>query len=161
MDDPAQSQTDEGKHQSKTPLIVGVGASAGSMDSIERFFSRLKLDPDQAIVLVLQYRDAVDDKRLREVLQRADGGKIADITDGLAPVGGAIHVCPADMITTLQDGCFAVGPAEQARGEHRVRNTLGMIRSIARRSARPARRSRAIPRNSTAGSTPLPARNRW
>ena len=117
MDDPVQSQSHEAKLQSKAPLIVGVGASAGAMDSIERFFSRLKLDPDQAVVLVLQYRDAVDDRRLRGVLQRADGSKVVDIADGLAAAGGTIHVCPADMITTLQDGRFAVRPAEQARGE--------------------------------------------
>jgi two-component system CheB/CheR fusion protein len=117
MDDPVQSQADEGKRQVKAPLIVGVGASAGAMDSIERFFSRLQLDPDQAVVLVLQYRDAVDEARLRGVLKRSDSSRIAEITDGLEAVGGTIHVCPPDMITTLQDGHFAVRPAEQARGE--------------------------------------------
>lgn len=117
MDEPTHAQSDEGKRAVKAPLIVGVGASAGAMDSIERFFGKLKLDPDQAIVLVLQYRDAVDEARLRSVLQRADGGHVAEISDGLQAAGGIIYVCPADMITTLQDGRFAVRPAEQARGE--------------------------------------------
>lgn len=44
MDDPVQSQPDEEKRQTKAPLIVGIGASAGAMDSIERFFTHLKLD---------------------------------------------------------------------------------------------------------------------
>src|SRR5262249_34428037 len=95
----------------------GVGASAGAMDSIERFFSKLKLDADQAIVLVLQYRDAVDEKRLHEVLQQSDGGRVAEISDGLPVAGGTIYVCPADMITTVQGGHCGVRPAEQARGE--------------------------------------------
>jgi two-component system CheB/CheR fusion protein len=117
MDDPVQSQPDEGKSQAKAPLIVGVGASAGAMDSIERFFSKLQLDADQAIVLVLQYRDAVDEKRLHEVLLQSDGGHVAEISDGLAVAGGTIYVCPADMIATVHGGRFGVRPAEQGRGE--------------------------------------------
>src|SRR5689334_22885685 len=117
MDDPAQSQPGERKRQSKAPLIVGVGASAGAMDSIERFFASLKPDPDQAVVLVLRYRDAVEDARLRRALQRADGGRVAEISNGLAAAGGTIYVCPADMITTLRDGQFCLKPAEQGRGE--------------------------------------------
>jgi two-component system, chemotaxis family, CheB/CheR fusion protein len=71
MDDPVQSSPDQEKRQPKGPLIVGVGASAAAMDSIERFFSNLKLDPDQAVVLVLQFRDAVEDGRLQGILRRA------------------------------------------------------------------------------------------
>ena len=35
MEGPVQSQPDEGKRQTRTPLIVGVGAFAGVMDSID------------------------------------------------------------------------------------------------------------------------------
>jgi two-component system CheB/CheR fusion protein len=124
MDDPVQSQSEERNRPPKAPLIVGVGASAGAMDSIERFFSKLKLHPDQAVVLVLQYRDAVDETWLREVLQRADGGRVAEISDGLHPTGSTIYLCPADRITTVQDGHFSVRPAEQARGERATIDSL-------------------------------------
>src|SRR5947209_1881462 len=117
MDDPVQSQHDEEKRQLKAPLIVGVGASAASMDSIERFFGNVKLDRDQAVVLVLQFRDAIADARLQAMLQRVDGGHVAEITDGLKAAGGNIYVCPGDMITTVADGHFSVRPAEQGRGE--------------------------------------------
>lgn len=39
--------------QEAGPVIVGVGASAASPGSIERFFSRLTLEPDLAVVLVV------------------------------------------------------------------------------------------------------------
>ena len=35
MEGPVQSQPDEGKRQTKTPLIVDVGAFAGVMDGID------------------------------------------------------------------------------------------------------------------------------
>ena len=53
MDERGQSQQEDKKRQGKSPLVVGVGASASTMNSIERFFSKFSLDPDQAIVLAL------------------------------------------------------------------------------------------------------------
>ncbi|MBR1160872.1 CheR family methyltransferase [Bradyrhizobium elkanii] len=117
MDDVGRPQGGDGERQTRAPLIVGVGASAGALDSIERFFSRLRLNPDQAIVLALQYRDAIEDARLRDALQRSEGARVSEITDGQVVEGGVIHLCPSDMITTIQSGRFAVRRAEQARGD--------------------------------------------
>ncbi|MGY3444769.1 CheR family methyltransferase [Bradyrhizobium sp. USDA 4473] len=116
MDDVGQTQTEDGERRSKAPLIVGVGASAAALNSIERFFSKLRLNPDQAIVLVMQYRDAVEDARLRAVLQR-ESAELSEIKDGTVAQGGVIHLCPADMITTLHGDRFVVRPAAQAHGE--------------------------------------------
>ncbi|MBR0874293.1 PAS domain-containing protein [Bradyrhizobium tropiciagri] len=117
MNDVGQPKSGDEERQSKAPLIVGVGASAAALDSIERFFSRLRLNPDQAVVLVLQYRDAIEDTRLRAALQRSEGAKLSEISDGQTVEGGAIHLCPSDMITTIHGDRFAVRRAEQARGE--------------------------------------------
>lgn len=103
--------------QTKAPLVIGVGASPGEIVSIERFFSRLKLLADQALVLVLQHHEAFDDARLREILRRSDGGKLADLNDGTAIEGGTLYLCAMAMITTIQDGRFVVRKAEQAPGE--------------------------------------------
>ncbi|MBR0798915.1 PAS domain-containing protein [Bradyrhizobium jicamae] len=117
MNDVGQTETADGERQSRTPLIVGVGASAGALNSMELFFSRLKLNPDQAIVLVMQYRDAVEDERLRKVLQRSDGIRLAEIEDGLTVEGGVIYLSPSDMITTIDGDKFHVRAAAQAKGE--------------------------------------------
>ncbi|MBP2426588.1 two-component sensor histidine kinase [Bradyrhizobium japonicum] len=117
MDDVGQPQGGDGERESKAPLIVGVGASAGALDSIERFFSRLRLNPDQAVVLVLQDHDVIEYARLRDALQRSEGARVSEITDGQVVEGGVIHLCPSDMITTIQSGRFAVRRAEQARGD--------------------------------------------
>ena len=98
-------------------MVIGVGASAGTMNSIERFFSRCSLDDAQAIVLVLQHREAFDEAWLRGVLERLNGARLAEPRDGAAIEGGTIYLCAADAITTIQGDRFAVRPAQQAPGE--------------------------------------------
>ncbi|WP_407118898.1 CheR family methyltransferase [Bradyrhizobium sp. LMG 9283] len=107
-----------GERQVKTPLIIGVGASPGALDSIERFFGKLTVGADQAIVLALQHHETYDEQRLRGILQAAsNGGKLADIGDDHPIEGGAVYLCPPAMITTIQGNRFALRKAEQAPGE--------------------------------------------
>ncbi len=117
MDEPSQSPTEESSRQVKAPLVIGVGASAGTMSSIERFFAKFSLDAGQAIVLVLQHREAFDERWLRGILERLDGTRLAEPRDGAEIEGGTIYLCAVDAITTIQNGRFAVRPAQQAPGE--------------------------------------------
>lgn len=107
----------DGERQAKAPLIIGVGASAGAVDSIERFFGKLTLGDDQAVVLVLQNREALTDERLRALIRRAEGARLSEISDGTTVEGGTIYLSPMAMITTIQGGRLAVRKAEQGPGE--------------------------------------------
>jgi len=113
MDEVSSSGRGDPDRKTKT-LIVGVGASSGAMQSIIRFFSRLAGDPGQAIVLVVQHREALDTERLKTVV---GAGGIAEPRDGEEIEGGTIYLCGADMITTVQGDRFAVRKAQQAPGE--------------------------------------------
>ena len=117
MDEPGQSSQEDQNRQTKTPLVIGVGASASVMNSIERFFSKFSLDAEQAVVLVLQHREAFDERWLRGILERLNGTRIAAPRDGDTIEGGTIYLCAADAITTIQNDKFAVRPAQQAPGE--------------------------------------------
>ena len=107
----------EEKRQPKSPLIVGVGASASALSSIERFFSKFTLDPEQAIVLVLRHREALKEGSLTGTFERLDGARIFEISDCMEINGGTIYLCPVNTITTIQGHKFAVRPAQQALGE--------------------------------------------
>ncbi|MDH2347640.1 CheR family methyltransferase [Bradyrhizobium sp. SSUT77] len=107
----------ERERQISPPLIIGVGAPPTALDSIKRFFAKLTVGADQAIVLALQHHEALDEPRLRQILQNSNGGKISDVGDGQTIEGGTIYLCPPAMITTIQGGRFAVREAEQAPGE--------------------------------------------
>jgi two-component system CheB/CheR fusion protein len=111
-----ETQAAEGR-KARSPLIIGVGASAGAAGSIERFVSNLSPAADQAVVLVLQHREALDEKRLRGAMQRLDGTQLREVTDGAPIEGGTIYLSPANMMTTVQGDRFAVRPAKQAPGE--------------------------------------------
>jgi two-component sensor histidine kinase len=117
MTDGRETQTPENERPRK-PLIIGLGASASAKDSVERFFSRLSLAEDQAIVLVTRHQEALDEAWLRAQVQRLDGLKLASATDGAEIEGKTVYVCPANMIITVLGDRFAVGEAEQAPGEH-------------------------------------------
>lgn len=107
----------DGERQTKSPLIIGVGASPAALDSIERFFAKLTVGADQAVVLALQHHEAFDQPRLRGIMQGSNGVKVADISDGHAVEGGTIYLCPPAAITTIQGDRFAIRKAEQAPGE--------------------------------------------
>jgi two-component system CheB/CheR fusion protein len=110
-------QAAEGERQTKSPLVIGVGASPAALDSIERFFAKLTLGADQAIVLALQHHEAFDEARLRQIVQSSNGGKLSDPDHGQPIEGGTIYLCPPATITTIQDGRFAIRKAQQAPGE--------------------------------------------
>lgn len=99
------------------PLIIGVGASAGSIESIERFFAGLTLDSSQAVVLVLQYRDSLDGHRLPDIFHQAGISNIVQVEDGSNLEAGAVHICPSNLVTTIQNDRFSVRNADPAAGE--------------------------------------------
>src|SRR3974390_3017797 len=117
MDESSQSPTGDNNRQAKATLVIGVGAPASAMSSIERFFSKFSRDTEQAVVLVLQHREAFGEGSLRGVLERLDGTKLAEPRDGLHIEGGTVYLCAVDAITTIQNDRFAVRPAQQAPGE--------------------------------------------
>ena len=117
MDERGQSPQEAANRQVKAPLVIGVGASAAAMSSIEQFFSRLSLESEQSIVLVLQHREAFDENLLRALLERLDGVSLSEPKDGAEIEGGTIYLCAANAITTIQGGKFAVRPAQEAPGE--------------------------------------------
>jgi two-component system CheB/CheR fusion protein len=117
MEEVGQSPQGEKNRRTNTPWVVGVGASAGALNSIERFFSRFSSDRDLAIVLVLQHREAFDEGWLRGTLNKPDGAKISEVSDGELIEGGTIYFCASGTITTIQGDRFAVRSAQQAPGE--------------------------------------------
>lgn len=111
-----ESRSAGGGRKTRPRLIVGVGASASEISSLERLFSKLSVEADQAVVLVLQHREALNGRELRTFLQKSEG-VIAEPRDGSSIEGGTIYVCPVGMITTIQGDHFAVRSSEQAPGK--------------------------------------------
>lgn len=116
---PGESTEDDAiaDNSRQPPVVVGIGASGASPDSIERFFSTFVRLADQATVLVVQHREALSEERLRETLGKVDGLTISDVEDGALIEGGLFYICTADLITTIHDGRFKTRLAEESLGK--------------------------------------------
>src|SRR3954463_6872083 len=76
------------------PLIIAVVVSAASTRSLENLLTHFVPSQDQALVLVFQRREALDERRLRNLIAARDKAAIADVQDGSAPEGGRIYLAP-------------------------------------------------------------------
>ncbi|MGN6489853.1 MAG: CheR family methyltransferase [Devosia sp.] len=100
----------------EAPIIVGIGASAASPQTIERFFARYVSDDRVSVVLVLQHREALDEAELRAAIDRLDGFTAEPAEDGQGLLGGHVYICRPDKITTVSEGRFSVRSAAQRPG---------------------------------------------
>ncbi len=97
-------------------VILAIGASGAKTDSLARVLAGLPLDTDEAVVLALQYREALDEDGLRRALgERAD--TLSAVVDGAPIEAGRIYLPEPDLLVTVEEGRFRTQPAEQAPGE--------------------------------------------
>jgi len=98
-----------------SPVVIGIGASGAALESVSTLLSRLSPAPDQAIVVVLQHREATEDEALRQALA-VHHEHFEPIENGTQVQGGRIYVAPQNVIVTLADGHFQSRPAQQEPG---------------------------------------------
>jgi two-component system CheB/CheR fusion protein len=95
-------------------LVVGIGVSAAAPNSLGELLQALPA-ADRAIVVVVQYREALDERPLREALG-ATGGMLSRVQSGAPPEGGRVYLCEPGVIVTLVGGRFQTRPAQQEPG---------------------------------------------
>ena len=90
--------------------IVGIGASAGGLNSLERFLAALPGEFGFAIVFV-QHLSAKHRSLLPELLHnRKPHMRIEDISDGLKAVPGKLFLCPPGQEVRIEEGIFHLMP---------------------------------------------------
>jgi two-component system CheB/CheR fusion protein len=86
--------------------IVGIGASAGGLDAIQRFLAKLPQDFGFAIVFI-QHLSAKHKSLLHELLSaRRPSLVIQQISDGLKIQPGRLYLAPPGREVRLQNGLF-------------------------------------------------------
>ena len=76
-----------------TPVIVGIGASAGGIEALEQFFKSLPANTDMAFVVV-QHLAPDHESLLTELLARKTGMKVQQVRDGMAVEPNCVYVIP-------------------------------------------------------------------
>ena len=103
-------------------LVVGIGASAGGLDALERFLRRVHRPSGLAFVLV-QHLDPEHESILPEILGRDTDLPVAFAKDGEAIEPDRVHVMPPASTLLLEGGRLRLIAAE-ARGNRQPINTF-------------------------------------
>jgi two-component system, chemotaxis family, CheB/CheR fusion protein len=108
----------EGKHAS--PVIVGIGASAGGLDALNRFFGSMPADSGLAFVVVL-HLDPRHHSELASLLGRRTVMPVVDIVDGVRIKPNSVYVIVPDKSVRVDgDRLRLFEPAEPRGHRHPV-----------------------------------------
>ncbi len=95
-------------------LIVGVGASAGGLEPLERFFAALPYPSGMAFV-VLQHLSPDFESRMDELLGRQTRTPIHRVTDGMVVEPNAIYLIPPRKEMIISGGKLLLSEKEDVR----------------------------------------------
>jgi two-component system, chemotaxis family, CheB/CheR fusion protein len=98
-------------------LIVGIGASAGGLDAIEKFFSSLRdhKNPGMAFVLV-QHLDPTHKSILADLVGRFTVMKVQVAKDGMVVVPDSIYIIPHNKEMAILNGALYLMDLTTRRG---------------------------------------------
>ncbi len=95
--------------------IVGIGASAGGLEALEEFFSKMPVDSGMAFV-VIQHLDPTHVGIMPELLQRITGMKVMQATDRLIVKPNNVYVIPPNKSLSLLHGALHLFDPVESRG---------------------------------------------
>jgi two-component system CheB/CheR fusion protein len=96
--------------------IVGLGASAGGLEPLERFLSSVPPASGMAYVVV-QHMDPTHKTLLVELLQRATVMPVREAVDGHAVDANAVYIIPPDAELTVFAGSLHLALPAEPRGQ--------------------------------------------
>jgi two-component system CheB/CheR fusion protein len=108
--------------------IVGIGASAGGLKALERFFQSLPERPEMAFV-VIQHLDPTHKSNLAELLQNHTDMPVEQAEDHITVVPGHVFVIPPGKHLSIRDGILHLEDPDRPRGQRAPID--GFFRSLA------------------------------
>ncbi len=101
----AEWRADEGERL----LVVGMGASAGGLEALERFLKRVPQDSGLAYVVV-QHLSPEHESSLAEILARATRLPVVTVTEGQRIARDHVYVIPPGASLTVEGGVLRLVP---------------------------------------------------
>src|SRR5262245_8080533 len=99
--------------------IVGIGASAGGIDALRRFFPKVGPGSGLAFIVVL-HLDPSHKSLLAEVIGRSTSLPVAQIEDQIVVEPGHVYVIPSNAGLSIHDGRLRLTPPAPPRGHRNV-----------------------------------------
>lgn len=92
---------------SVTPLIVGIGASAGGLEAFRSFFASTAPNTGMAYVLI-QHLSPDHESMLADLLGKSTSMPVAEAVDGVRLTANRVFVIPPDAAMTISGGHLRV-----------------------------------------------------
>lgn len=109
-------------------FVVGLGASAGGLETLEQFFSHMPPDSGMAFVVVV-HLDPTHKTLLPELLARYTRMEVCTAEEGMTVEQNVVYVIPANRDMTLSGGQLHLEEPQAPRG---MRHTIDVfLRSLA------------------------------
>jgi two-component system CheB/CheR fusion protein len=102
---------------STIPPVVGIGASAGGLAALKRFFAYTPADTDLAYVVVMHLLSE-QPSALAELLQPHSAMPVRQVTDGMPLEANRVYVIPPGNNLAMIDGQLRLTPLDESRDEH-------------------------------------------
>jgi two-component system CheB/CheR fusion protein len=109
-----RSSTDAASHDGRA-AVVALCASAASPQALLNLLRQITPQPDTALVIVLQHREALDTEAFLRALREA-GHEPGAVAHDAPLTAGKIYLPDPDVIVSLEHGRFRIQPAEQRPG---------------------------------------------
>src|SRR5215467_8658408 len=93
-------------------LIVGIGASAGGIQALKKFFEKVPVDSGLAFVVILHLSPDHDSK-LSEVIRVSTKIPVTQVTEKTNVKPNHIYVVPPNQHLSMEDGDILVSPNVQ------------------------------------------------
>ncbi|MEO1529059.1 MAG: chemotaxis protein CheB [Planctomycetota bacterium] len=117
-----------GDLQEREPIaVVGIGASAGGLASLEEVFARVDEFLGFAFVVVVHFPADVK-SFLTQILSRHTAMPVVDVADGMILEPDTVYVSLPGKATEVRDGRFKLA---EVASEHPLRPVDGLFRSLA------------------------------
>jgi two-component system CheB/CheR fusion protein len=97
--------------------VVGLGASAGGLDALVRFFEHMPPRPGMAFVVILHLAPR-HESNAAAILQRATPLKAVQVTEPMSIEADHVYVIPPDFDLSMSDGYLRLTQPERAGGRH-------------------------------------------
>src|SRR5262245_35412418 len=93
-------------------LVVGIGASAGGIQALKKFFEQVPADSGIAYVVILHLSPNHDSK-LAEVIQLSSKIPVLQVHEKVKITPDCIYVVPPNQHLTMEDGHINISPNVQ------------------------------------------------
>ena len=105
-----------GAKSDRCRAIVGIGASAGGIESLGRLFDAMPADSGCGFVVIL-HLDPTHESQLASVLSRHTAMPVVDIADGMPIEPNRVHVIVPDRTPTIRAGKLRLTVPVEPRGQ--------------------------------------------